>query len=160
VFAAQERVLPTTLAQHPRGFFGGMARDIASGIGPLQAVTGPVPVEGFDTLKSPRHVVSTLATATIVVDSDGIWDVRFCVTGSVGLNERYLMIVWLNGTRTECATVSDPSNQTDVVNFVGCGQFNLDTGDVLQLQIESPTGPADFRHEFGSFTATKVGEAP
>ena len=143
-----------------RGFFGGMARDVASGIGPLQSVTAPEPIEGFDILKEKRSSDSTLATALIVIDSDGIWEVRFSLAGMVQINRRYLFSVFLNGVQTECAAVADTSNQTAEISITGHSLFSLVTGDELQLQIESPNGPANWETEFGSFTVYKAGEAP
>ncbi len=143
-----------------RGFFGGMARDVAAGIGPLQSVTAPEPIEGFDILKSKRSADSALATALIVIDSDGVWEVRFSLAGMVQINRRYLFSVFLNGVQTECAAVADTSNQTAEISITGHSLFSLVTGDELQLQIESPNGPANWETEFGSFTVYKAGEAP
>ena len=153
-----------TQSQITLGHFGGMARDIASGVGPLQSVTTPEPIEGFDTLKVARSINSTLATATIVIDSDGIWDLRFSLHGIVRENKEYLFVVFLNGVRTECAArlamATVPAALAHEHSIAASSLFNLVIGDELQLQVESANGPSDFQLEFGSFTAMKAGEAP
>jgi len=141
-----------------------MARDIAAGLATLQSVTTPEPIEGFDTLKVARSINSTLATATIVIDSDGIWDLRFSLHGIVRENKEYLFVVFLNGVRTECAArlamATVPAALAHEHSIAASSLFNLVIGDELQLQVESANGPSDFQLEFGSFTAMKAGEAP
>jgi hypothetical protein len=92
----------------------------------VQVVNGPAPVEGFDSLKAARSVDTVvLANASGIISSDGIWDVRFSLTGVIQLNARYMVFVWLNGARTECGAVIDPSNQTDEVSISSSVLFDL-----------------------------------
>ena len=96
----------------------------------------------------------------------GMYEVNFTIQGAVQINRDYTITVTNNGVPTLLASVSDPSNQTDVVTMVATGTQRLRaTGvggpgvdDLLQLFITSTDEGSDWTTLNAFFTAVYVAE--